>query len=102
MQKTAIDISLLRVRLNPATFDFDTTETCPLSDGFPTQSRAVRAISFGASVRGSGFNIFAMGPRGVGKRAALRAVIEERAATAEPYDDWVYVNNFLDYIARAL
>ncbi|MEX1018049.1 MAG: ATP-binding protein [Litorilinea sp.] len=56
--------------------------------------RAVQAIEMGVSIERQGYNIYAMGPVGAGKRALVTRFIEARAANEPPPDDWVYVNNF--------
>jgi len=84
----------LRVRIDPGLLDFDSTGEAAMIEGMVGQERAIRAIRFGAGVDGDGFNIFAMGLPGSGRRRALRAVMDERAAGADPFDDWIYVNNF--------
>jgi lon-related putative ATP-dependent protease len=58
------------------------------------QSRAVEAIGFGIGIREDGYNLFAMGPEGVGRRTIAKRFLD-RAAGASPVPrDWCYVFDF--------
>ncbi|MFO7855521.1 MAG: AAA family ATPase [Paracoccaceae bacterium] len=96
MSATVVDPELTRVRVDPAVLDFETTADCTSPVDVPAQERAMDAIAFGAAARGAGFNIFAMGRPGLGRRAALREAFADSAAEAAPGDDWVYVYNFAE------
>lgn len=81
-------------RCNPEEFPFETTEEL---DGVVTligQERPVSALRFGVKMRRQGYNIYALGPSGLGKHTLVRRIIEERAAQEPPPSDWCYVNNF--------
>ncbi|WP_456427009.1 Lon protease family protein [Rhodocaloribacter sp.] len=81
-------------RCDPAQFDFETTEGL---DGEPVvigQPRAVEAVRFGIGMRHDGYNIFAVGPAGLGRRALVRHFLEREAERRTPPSDWCYVNNF--------
>jgi hypothetical protein len=41
-----------------------------------------------------GYNVFALGPPGTGKRTLVRRIVEGRASGEPPPPDWAYVNNF--------
>ncbi len=58
------------------------------------QDRAINAVSFGADISREGYNLFVLGEPGSGKRALVRQLLEQRAATEPPPSDWVYVYNF--------
>ena len=70
-----------------------TSEVAPLE--LPLgQERAREAIEFGVDIKQEGFNLFVMGPPGVGKHDLVRKVLEEHSqANSLPFD-WCYVNNF--------
>ena len=97
MTNTRVQPEKLRVRIDP-----DRLATADLmaggrTDHHPTsQQRAEDAIDFWATVRGKGFNLFACGLPGVGRRSAIRTTLERIIDDAPPFDDWVYVNNFVD------
>ncbi len=84
----------LRRRTDPSTFSFKTTAELVPETGLIGQARALAAIRFGAGIAKSTFNLFVLGPPGVGKKTAVRSFLEEKAAKETPPSDWVYVNNF--------
>lgn len=96
MSDTRLDPSKLRVRIEPERLLHDSTADWRFEDGAAMQERAVGAIRFWASARGKGFNLFAMGQRGVGRRSAIRDQLEQIIGDVPPFEDWVYVNNFQD------
>jgi predicted ATP-dependent protease len=58
------------------------------------QDRAMQAVRFGTGMRRDGYNLFALGPPGLGKHDVVRRYLEEKAAQEPAPEDWVYVNNF--------
>jgi len=81
-------------RLDPEQLPFDTTDELEdLADIFG-QDRATDAIRFGIGIRNPGYNLFALGPEGVGKHTAVRHLLEETIQTSTNLSDWCYVNNF--------
>ena len=63
-------------------------------DRFIGQQRAEQAVRFAISVPDKGYNLFAVGENGLGKRTMLRRFLEQHASTQPAPDDWCYVNNF--------
>jgi hypothetical protein len=93
----------LRRSCNPRELSFATTAELPDVDCVPGQERALAAMQFGLRMRRDGYNLFAMGPEGIGRHTVVRQYLEwhakERAAPA----DWCYVFNFeLPHRPRAL
>jgi len=60
------------------------------------QDQAILAARFGITVRRDGYNLFVVGPPGVGKQSVLRQLLGNRAAEELPGEDWCYVHNFDD------
>jgi predicted ATP-dependent protease len=58
------------------------------------QERAMEAIRFGIGIRHQGYNLFALGPTGLGKHRMVRHIVHDRARGEPTPDDWCYVNNF--------
>ena len=83
-------------RTDPAVFTFSTTADLPPLEEVVGQDRAVEALSFGVEIRQSGFNLYAMGPEGIGKYTLVRQVLLARAASEPVPADWCYVHNFAD------
>lgn len=72
------------------------TTTAELEDGLEIigQQRAIDAIRFGIGIRHHGYNLFALGPNGVGRRTTANRFLTERAVNEPVPDDWCYVYNF--------
>ncbi len=83
-------------RTDPATFAFATTADLPPLDEMVGQDRAVEALAFGVEIRQPGYNLYAMGPEGIGKYTLVRQVLMARAATEPVPPDWCYVHDFAD------
>src|SRR5512146_214302 len=75
---------------------FRTTAEVPDVDDIVGQDRAVEAIELAITTPSDGFNVFALGPPGIGKATAIRQFLTRRAATVPTPDDWCYVHNFAD------
>ena len=70
-----------------------TAELTPLS-GLQEQPRAREAVTFGAGMSRSGFNIFAIGPAGLRIQQSIKNMAAAVVRSHKPPCDWVYVNNF--------
>ncbi len=76
--------------------NFETTDDLELLSEVIGQPRAVEAMRFGMEIESEGYNIFALGPPGTGKRSIIQRFVEQRADHMPTPDDWCYVNNFND------
>jgi lon-related putative ATP-dependent protease len=56
--------------------------------------RAIDAAQFGIGMRHAGYNLYVMGPAGIGKRFLVYQLLEQRVPLEEKPSDWCYVNNF--------
>jgi lon-related putative ATP-dependent protease len=74
--------------------DFELTDSVESLEIPLGQERAREAIEFGVDIEQEGFNLFVMGPPGVGKHDLVRKVLNEHSQTSSPPFDWCYVNNF--------
>ena len=96
MAHTPLSADALRPSCDAATFSFATTADLePLSDFFG-QTRAHDALDFGIAIGRPGYNLFVVGPTGVGKQHLAGRFLRERAVQATTPSDWCYVNNFSD------
>ncbi len=90
----SLTVAEIELPLDPAWFPFTTTAELQPLDGLVAQPRAVRALELGLGVRGSGYNIFAIGLSGTNLPRLLRTFVEARIAGQPTPPDWVFVNNF--------
>ena len=74
--------------------DFETTDQLPDLKQIVGQERALQALHFGVGIQQQGYNLFVLGPTGLGKHTVVREYLEEQAGHRPPALDWVYVNNF--------
>lgn len=81
---------------DPAILPFETTAELPDSDDPVGQDRAVESIRFAIGMRHKGFNLFALGPEGTGRRSLVMRFLAQAAAGQPVPDDWVYLNNFTE------
>ena len=90
----ALDSNVLYKTCNLSKLDFETTDELKELKEIAGQERALEALRFGVGIRHEGYNIFVMGPSGMGKSSATQEYLEQQAADENPPDDWCYVNNF--------
>ncbi len=86
----------LRRGCDPGGFTFETTADLPDVPGVIGQERVEEAVRFAIGIRRYGYNLYALGPSGMGKHSFVRAFLERRAAEEAPPPDWCYVHNFKD------
>ena len=84
----------LRHPCDPAQFGFQTTAELQDLTEIVGQMRAMDAVRFGAGIRHEGYNLFVLGPSGIGKRSMVRQFLEKKAGDEHGPDDWCYLNNF--------
>ncbi|HPL30437.1 MAG TPA: ATP-binding protein, partial [Anaerolineae bacterium] len=95
-ESCALSAEELCWRCDPAQFAFETTADLPDLSEIIGQPRAVEAIRFGIQVRSPGYNMFALGPNGIGKTTTVDRFLVREAAQQPVPDDWCYVHNFRD------
>jgi lon-related putative ATP-dependent protease len=81
-------------RFDPIDIPYATTEGAERVTGMVGQARAVAAMQFGIGIAREGYNIFALGPAGTGKRTLAVRSLEARAAARAVPPDLCYVHNF--------
>ena len=81
---------------DPAELPFALCTELEESPGLIGQERAVEAIRFAMRMRRKGYNVYALGASGSGRRALVEALLRQRAETEPVPADWCYVNNFAD------
>lgn len=95
-RRTELQANDLYQHCNPDSWQFKTTaelETMPTIIG---QERALDAIDFSVNIDAEGYNLFIMGPAGVGKYTMIKRFLDEHAKHHPRAKDWAYLNNFAD------
>ena len=77
-------------------FDFETTSDLETLTDIIGQDRALEAIRFGLGMQSEGYNLFVLGPPGVGKFTAVNQYLQDLAQRGPVPPDWCYGNNFKD------
>ncbi|WAU72432.1 Lon protease family protein [Acinetobacter sp. TR11] len=93
LKKTALTPEQLTHLLNLAEIPSSTKRIKPLNN-FLGQDRARASVEAGISLPYSGYNIFAVGTAGLGKRTMIKRLLQQHAKSMPTPNDWVYVNNF--------
>jgi len=94
VETTALPAESLMSSCDASQFTFQTTSELADIDTVVGQARAVDAIQFGLRIQGNGYNIFALGPPGIGKFAAVKQLTTQEAQRGSNPPDWCYVYNF--------
>ncbi len=90
----ALAPDLLYRRCDPESLPFATTSELDEPDEVLGQERALEALRFGIGMTCEGYNLFALGPPGLGKHGVVRRFIEDEAKDTPVPSDWCYVNDF--------
>ncbi len=72
-----------------------TKELAPI-DEIVGQERAQKAVEFAMSIKEKGYNIYAIGQNGLGKRTMILRYLNRHQHDHEALFDWCYVANFSD------
>ncbi|RPI24452.1 MAG: ATP-binding protein [Acidobacteria bacterium] len=86
----------LRYVCDPKSLGFQTTEEVEPLDQVIGQDRAVRSIDFGLSIRSFGYNIYAAGVPGTGKKSLIKSFVDRIARNQPVPPDIFYVHNFAE------
>ena len=89
-----LSASDLYTRCDLGALEFETTDELEQLEEIVGQDRALEAIRFGVDIKQVGYNLYVMGPSGMGKRTTTLQYLKHQAADRTPPDDWCYVNNF--------
>lgn len=79
-----------------STAGFESTQDLADLTEFIGQARARGAVQFGTGMRHEGYNLFVVGPPGVGKHSLVTQFLTDAARGQATPSDWCYVNNFAD------
>src|SRR5579872_1682712 len=91
-----LPVALLARRCRPEELRFQLSSELPDAPAMIGQERAAEAVAFALRMRHKGYNVYALGPSGVGRHALADDLLKSRAAAESAAPDWCYVNNFTD------
>jgi lon-related putative ATP-dependent protease len=91
-----LSIKKLRWVCNSKDLGFKTTSDLKTIESILGQERAINALKFGTSITHDGYNIFALGSKGMDKHSIVLRFLENKAEVETPPSDWCYVHNFVD------
>ncbi len=89
-----LDAASLYRHCDLESFDFQSTDDLDDLTDIIGQPRAVEAVRFGSDIQHPGYNIYAMGATGTGKRSMVLQYFNEVAKDQPVPSDWCYVINF--------
>ena len=92
----ALSVDEITTCCDPEQFSFETTDELENLDKIIGQERALKSIRFGIGVKNDGYNLYVLGPPGIGKSTAINQYLQEKAKENSTPSDWCYVNNFQD------
>lgn len=96
MTLTPLPSHKLFLKCKTADFPFTTTKALEPLEEIVGQVRAQEAVRFAMAMPASGYNIYAVGRNGLGKRTMMLRYLNSHAGQSEAACDWCYVNNFED------
>ena len=91
-----IRTSQLRLSFLDAALDFNNTCDIPSLPTVLGHERALSAIQFGIDMTHQGYNIFVMGPSGLGKHKIIKDFLNKQKKNKDTPSDWCYIHNFKD------
>jgi hypothetical protein len=92
----SLDPEALYHRCDTGRFSFETTDDLGDLEEVVGQQRASEALQFGTAIRRDGYNLYALGIPGTGRRTLIGRHLRDRAAEEPRPPDVVYFNNFRD------
>jgi len=84
----------LRQKLDTSQLHFKTTQKIKPINEFIGQERAHNALNFGINIHKKGYNLYAMGPAGIGKHSLINLILKDHVARLSTPPDWCYIYNF--------
>ncbi|MDH5256966.1 MAG: AAA family ATPase, partial [Gammaproteobacteria bacterium] len=90
----ALDFKLLYTACDVDSLPFESSSELEDLSDIIGQSRAVSSMHFGVHMKKDGYNLFVLGPPGMGKYTMVRQYLEHLAVSIETPPDWCYVHNF--------
>jgi lon-related putative ATP-dependent protease len=81
-------------KCDPKQLGFNSTDDLDEQVNIVGQDRASEAIEFGMNISYPGYNLFVLGPTGMGKREIVQEFFINKAKSDPTPSDWIYVHDF--------
>lgn len=91
-----LPVSALYRKTDVKALGFKSTKEIEPRNDFMGQRRAKAALELALAMPHDGYNLFAVGYSGIGKRTMIKRYLANYAKTLPSPSDWCYVNNFDD------
>lgn len=92
----SLNYKLLRNKISTKELSFEKFEQLKPLNEFLGQNRAHAALDFGIGIKSKGYNMYAMGPSGIGKYSLITMVLQQQSKNMPTPSDWCYIYNFDD------
>lgn len=96
MPITSLEFDALYKIADLSDLSFKSTKDVAPIDIIMGQERAQKAVEFAMSIRDKGYNIYASGQNGLGKRTMILRYLNQNQPEDMALYDWCYVSNFED------
>lgn len=96
MPKSSLTHDALYNATDLSTLAYKSTKDIPPIDEIMGQERAQKAVEFAMSIKDKGYNIYASGQTGLGKRTMILRYLNKYQPQDISLNDWCYVANFED------
>lgn len=93
MQNCKVDSVRLKKYSDSSLLPSSTEHCPPLNPGFG-QTRSILALNTAFEINARGYNVFAAGGQGLGKRTFITQYLVNKGHKQTPIKDWIYVYNF--------
>ncbi|WP_201353022.1 Lon protease family protein [Hydrogenimonas urashimensis] len=94
MATEPLGIDTIDHRCDPDIFGFETTKDVEAAFAPIGQERAIRSLEFEPVSAANRYNVYVMGPGGLGKHEFVEKILQEKARSKKTPRDICYVNNF--------
>ncbi|MCK4764743.1 MAG: AAA family ATPase [Candidatus Aminicenantes bacterium] len=91
-----VPMEQLRWQCDTKNLGIDSTDDLQVCADIIGQRRAVNALRLGLDIDSRGYNLFANGLSGTGRKTAIKCLLKETARYKRIPDDKIFVNNFKD------
>ena len=81
-------------RCDPEQFTFNTTADLKEFKEIIGQKRALESVRFGVGIKQKGYNLYALGPPGIGKQTLIHKILDQESKRLPAATDWCYIFNF--------